>query len=320
MAPSEAKKRRRAITDVERKALREFYHDQSNTNGGRPSGKDMRHWFETRFHHLPSESTISEILSSKYARLDEDLSHPAAKKNRPALYPDLEIALFDWQQRMQTNEAAITGELLQEMASKLWDKLSQYEGVEKPKFSTGWLCGFKERYGIKKQIRHGEAGSVDKETIEAQLEELRIVLDSYDNEDIYNMDESALYWKATPEATLATVATSGKKTCKARVTVNLCCNASGTHKFAPWFLGTAAKPRCFAAAGVNIKNLPMEWRSNQKGWMTSRIFFEYLIWFNRQMIGRKVILLVDNFSAHITGLELIKNDVDIELNNVKVSK
>ena len=38
------------------------------------------------------------------------------------------------------------------------------------------------------------------------------------------------------------------------------------------------------------------------------------------MSDRKVILLMNNFSAHIIELKLIKNDVDIELNNVKMNK
>ena len=42
MAPFEAKKRRRVINDVERKILREFFHDQLK-NESRSSDKDMRH-------------------------------------------------------------------------------------------------------------------------------------------------------------------------------------------------------------------------------------------------------------------------------------
>ena len=43
MISFEAKKRRRVINDVERKTLREYYHDQLYINEGRSSDKDMRH-------------------------------------------------------------------------------------------------------------------------------------------------------------------------------------------------------------------------------------------------------------------------------------
>lgn len=32
--------------------------------------------------------------------------------------------------------------------------------------------------------------------------------------------------------------------------------------------------------------------------MTSQIFIEFLRWFDRQMAGRNVVLLMDNFSTH----------------------
>ena len=35
--------------------------------------------------------------------------------------------------------------------------------------------------------------------------------------------------------------------------------------------------------------------------MTGRIFKEYLLWFDNRMTGRKVILLIDGFSAHKAG-------------------
>jgi hypothetical protein len=36
-------------------------------------------------------------------------------------WPDLEMALFEWQQRMEQKKAIITGDILKERAKKLWD-------------------------------------------------------------------------------------------------------------------------------------------------------------------------------------------------------
>ena len=95
--------------------------------------------------------------------------------------------------------------------------------------------------------------------------------------------------------------TPGSKHEKARITANFCCNVDGSHKLPPWFIGKAAKPRCFGSASINIRNFNAIWRHNKKGWMTGRIFKNYLLWFDQRMLGQKVVLLIDGFSAHYTG-------------------
>jgi hypothetical protein len=101
---------------------------------------------------------------------------------------------------------------------------------------------------------------------------------------------------------------AGGKIVKARITANFCCNASGTDKRPIWYIGTAAKPRCFASNRVDISQLPMVWRNNKKGWINAQIFREWLYWFDARMAGRKVALLIDNFSAHESGLEIVKEE------------
>jgi hypothetical protein len=60
----------------------------------------------------------------------------------------------------------------------------------------------------------------------------------------------------------------------------------------------------------------MVWRNNKKGWMNAQIFREWLYWFDAKMEGRKVALLIDNFSAHESGLEIVKKEGG--LSNVEV--
>lgn len=53
-------------------------------------------------------------------------------------------------------------------------------------------------------MRHGEASSVD--TVQVEEEELKVLRETlapYASKDKYNMNESALYWKAKPDRTLA---------------------------------------------------------------------------------------------------------------------
>ena len=42
--------------------------------------------------------------------------------------------------------------------------------------------------------------------------------------------------------------------------------------------------------------------------MTGKIFKEYLLWFDGQMAGRQVLLLIDGFSAHHAGLNLFHEE------------
>ena len=67
-------------------------------------------------------------------------------------WPELEIALFEWHQRMEQKRAVITGDILKEKARQLWDALPQYDEIEMPKWSNGWLEGFKKRYNIKEYV------------------------------------------------------------------------------------------------------------------------------------------------------------------------
>lgn len=149
------------------------------------AANDVREWFLQKFRHLPSQSTISESLSKIFEHLDTETTQPDVKRQRTPAWVDLENALFEWQQRMEKKKATVTGDLWKGMASVFWDKLPQYEGQPKPKFSTGWLEGFKARHIIKKYRLYGEAGAVDMVVVEEELREIREIVQPYDNENVY---------------------------------------------------------------------------------------------------------------------------------------
>jgi hypothetical protein len=50
--------------------------------------------------------------------------------------------------------------------------------------------------------------------------------------------------------------------------------------------------------------------------MNDQIFWEWLYWFDGQMEGKKVALLIYNLSAHKSGLEIVKEEGDLQ--NVEV--
>ena len=301
-SPPNPKKIRQAITNAQRKDLRE--HKQAlMVENGKYTTKQMVEYFNNKYARILSQPTVSEILSDRFKHLDEedDLSHPESQKNRTGHWPDLDAALFAWQQQMLKQKSAITSEELKDVAKRLFYQLPQYQHEEPPRFSYAWLEGYKARYNIKKH-GHRDGSSATNQAVVAEYERLREDLKNYKRDDIYNMEETALFWKMSPDGTLVSESHASGKVEKARITVNLACNFTGTHKLPLWIVGKAQIPRCFDRSGVQVENFSMVWRHNGKAWMTSGMFEEYLHWFDGQMAGRKVCLLMDELSAATYGL------------------
>ena len=255
---------------------------------------------------------ISRILSPKYDYLDDkhkkkDRIKLSAKRSSAGDWPDLEAALFEFHQFLQNKKATITGDILKEKATQLWNALPQYQGIEMPKFSNGWLGGFKHRYKIREYVQHGEAGGAAVETPNAitQMNGVRELCSQYERRNILNMDETGLNWKQSPNRTLATQPQSGSKQNKDRITLVLTTDADGSQYYEPWVISRSKNPRCFK--NINRRSLRVHYRYNKSKWMTGLICEEYLQWLDNKMRGegRKVLLLMDNFSGHELGVILV---------------
>ena len=253
-------------------------------------------WFEAEYQQPIAESSVSRILSSRYDSLNGASSHQLrAKRRRSESWPELERALYEWIRRVQGQESLSQYFILQK-ARVFWQKL--YPGQAMPQFSNGWMRGFQSRWDINKGNLQGEGASPsDDGTLE--MIGIRQLLKQYAPRDIFACDETGLLWKRIPENGLAAVGqpltyTNGND----RLTICFCCNSDASERLPVWFVGTARRPQAFSAASINIENLGCQWRYNARAWMTSTIFKEWLLWFDQRMTNRKVVLLMDNFSAH----------------------
>ena len=313
-ASSSHVKRRRAITDVQRKDLRVHKQILIQKNGAW-SISEMIDFFYKRHNRTLNKSTISESLSDRFSHLDkEDYAlNPDSKRRCESKWSDLEAALFDWEQRMLNGKSVITDKVLKEMAERFFYKLPQYQNVEPPKFSNYWLKNYKSRCKVDDGAHDERFDTMNRLAVDADFADLRSNLKSFDGDDIYSMDETALFWKMTPEDTLV-----GRKRVKAQITVMLACNITGTHKLSPWVIGKSRNPRCLDRAGVYMKNLPIIWRYNGTALVTGVLFGEYVRWFDRQMAGRDVCLLVDEFAAHVTGAEFLRCESPDGLENTRL--
>jgi hypothetical protein len=312
-ASTKPKKRRMPIDDALRRKIRR--HNQEHPGGQ----AQLIQWVIEETGRKLQQSTISDILSAKYDYLDLDERkdrHLTTQRHNKSDWPDLEAALFEWHQKMQKQKATLTGDVLKAKAHEFWIKLPQYQDEKEPAWSNGWLHGFKRRHNIKEYVYYGEAASAEVNLPERinEMDNLRDKCNQYSPKDKFNMDESGLWWKLQPNRTLATEGGSGSKASKDRVTVAFTCNADGSEKMDVWLIGRYKNPRCFK--NVNRSLLGIEYRFNTTKWMTGVICAEFLRWFNNKMRGRKVLLLMDNFSGHELGVELVGGKTG--LSNVEI--
>lgn len=155
---SRSSRRRRAISNAQRRALRAWFFGQPTAK--RSQAEASTWWRQAYGYHLNS-STVSEIVSYKYDVLDKPVAEAASidlsqrererKRQRAAKWEDLEEALIEWVFRCETTMGrAVTGNMLRQRAVALWHEMPRYHDSPMPKWSEGWRTRFKARYHVRK--------------------------------------------------------------------------------------------------------------------------------------------------------------------------
>lgn len=251
-------------------------------------------------------STIGNIIRNKDKILEiaQNVSEPQFMfRMRKPKNKVLDLYMFKWFQSRRKKLIALNGPLIQNEAKGMANSL----GMVDFKASEGWLDKFKLRYNIYDLGLSGESASVDLSRVDEWKKASSELINSYEEENIFNVDETSLFWKCTPKRSLVFRGerAAGTKKSKERLTLLLCCSATG-EKLAPIIIGKSKNPRCFAR-----KKLPITYKSNSSAWMTTSIFLEWLEKLNLQMKNqpRKILLLLDNATVH---------PVDLEFTNIKL--
>lgn len=243
-----------------------------------------------------SEGMISDVLKTKERWLSIDLnSHQASlKRERKLPFITIEDALALWVENAIQIGIVITDEILSTKALNFAYLLEE----DKFKGSIGWVDNFKKRHNLKQYNVHGEGASAPLEDLDIMRENLRQKLKDYNPEDIFNCDETGLYWKMKPCRTISNGPVSGTKQSKERVTVLLTCNAVGNEKLPPLFIHKYENPRVLK--NVDKKTLPVDYYWNKKSWMQVSIWNDYIKKLNTKMRreNRNILLLVDNAPTH----------------------
>ena len=166
----------------------------------------------------------------------------------------------------------------------------------------------------------GEKLSADTNAASCFVQQFRGLVEEEElcHHQIFNADETGLYFRMLPRKTLAAhfeTSVSGRKKQMERVTLNICANASGSIKLPLQLIAKSAKPRCFK--GIDVNSLPVHYCSQKNAWMNCTIFkswffgkFVPIVTLRLKELGLPVraILLLDNCSAHPEESELITED------------
>ena len=243
-----------------------------------------------------AKTTVSTIWKNREVlkkQTDSDEFGPDRKRARSSKLPDLDAALLEWFRQARSRNIPITGPLLLEKTGSLSGCL----GEESFEPTIGFIDRWKARHNICLKAVSGEEGAVSEDVVQPWTAGRPQLLNDYKPENVYNVDETGLFFKLCPDWSLSLRGekyTGGKKS-KERLTVLEGGSIAG-EKLPLLVIGKAKKPRCFS--GVHC--LPLDYEANKRAWMTGDLFREWLAKWNRRLAAaqRDVLLIVDNCPAH----------------------
>ncbi|CAH1244025.1 TIGD4 [Branchiostoma lanceolatum] len=242
------------------------------------------------------KTQIQNIVKRKREYLEDyEKNAPINKKRNTRLSANEDINKLCWHYFCETSTRPVTGPMLQQQALKFAEQL----GVVGFKASNGWLESFKNRHNIAIGAKiTGVSGAVAKDW----PDRIADITAGYSAEDIYNLDESGLFFRTTSNQTVLPVKGdhsyfSREKQAQDSLTILLCVNMAG-EKERPLVIGQAARPPCFK--NVQLSSLPVSYAHNKMAWMTSELFLDWLRTFDRKMGSqdRKVLLFLDHAPSH----------------------
>lgn len=266
-------------------------------------------------------STLYDIKAHKaqllrfFANSD---SNKALEHRRTLHTPKLEHldrVLYEWFLVKRAEGVPVSGPMLIEKAKDFYEQMQLTEPCV---FSGGWLWRFKARHGIKKLDASSEKQMADHQAAEQFCGFFRSLTAEHglSPEQVYNADETGLFWRCLPNPTLEGGAAPSTKQNKDRLTVLMCANATGSHKIKPLVIGKGSGPRAFRG----IQHLPVAYKAQGNAWVDREIFSD---WFRHifapsvkehfRTLGlpedSKAILLLDGSRAHPQESELVSDNI-----------
>ena len=273
-------------------------------------------------------STIKSICHrdalniKKLSRVATDSQAKSTVMNRSALIIQMESLLVIWIDRQNHLSMPLSKMVIQAKAKAIFDDLQEGLPISseaiKEDFvaSSGWFERFKFRANLHNIFLKGEAASADLVAAKEFCDHIfpaAVKEGGYNSSQVFNVDETGLFWKRLPKRTYISrqeSAAPGFKVSKDRLTLLLGGNANGDCKLKPLLVYHSENPR--ALKGVDKMNLPVYWRANRKAWVTGVLFLdwvkncaipEFKKYCETENLEFKILVLLDNAPGHPAYLD-----------------
>ncbi|XP_057390086.1 tigger transposable element-derived protein 1-like isoform X2 [Balaenoptera acutorostrata] len=266
-----------------------------------------------------NRSTIGSIVKNKdkimeHVKSAMPMTSTIITKKRGKVMEEMEKLLSVWMQDQRQRRVPLSLMLIQEKAKSLYEDLKKKHGEESEgksfNASRSWVHRFKARAKLHNVKVSDKAASTDTIAAREFPETLREIIDegAYLPEQVFNVDETGLYWKRMPDRSYISKEEKlmpGYKASKDRLTLLFGGNASGDMKLKPLLVYHSENPR--ALKNIAKGSLPVVWKSNPKAWVTQAIFQD---WFFHHFIPEvekyclekevpfNILLLLDNAPGH----------------------
>ena len=235
---------------------------------------------------------ISEYEAGRNSEIKRKQKHKFDAVDEPSI---------KWFKCERDQKISVSGEMLLLKAQE-FSRSCGYDDTHT--LDANWVNRWKAREEIACKKLHGEAAYVDQfEVDDWQKYRLPELLKRFKAEEIFNTDETGLFYKCLPDRShvMKNKKCAGGKLSKERITV-LVTASMADEKLSSLVIGKSANPRCFK----NAKKLPLPYKHNTKVWMISTIFEK---WVKKQILQmrkrpRKIALVLDNCTAgpNVSGL------------------
>lgn len=278
--------------------------------------------------YLLPESTVRSILKDKKRILaavkNSALLNASTIRNRHGIISQMESTLKVWCENQIKDNVSLTQQNVCAQALRIFESLKLLNNSGKNErflASKGWYFRFKRRcnWNRSPNVAEESSGYDDIELIEEAnpeptfADKLRKVIEEggYTPQTVFNIDETAIYWKKMPDnCYIGRLEKSfpGFKYSKDRMTIMLGGNAAGDFRLKPLLVYRNENPK--ALHGKAKGGLPVIWKSNPKACMTASIFED---WFGNFFIPEveryclsngipfNVLLIIDSAPGHPPG-------------------
>ena len=125
----------------------------------------------------------------------------------------------------------------------------------------------------------------------------------YSPNDIYNGDETSLFYKSLPHRTYCFDGDkpAGSAKCKDRLTLLIITNMDGSDHRKLSVIGKSKTPRCLQKKyKMQVKDMSVDWYASKNAWMTGEIHHQIMTKLNNEMrlSNRHILYVCDNASSH----------------------